>query len=292
MKRFLCLLFLLLPLGALSQPIIRHALTTNSPSVMTNVVKSMGTGVVATASLNGANITAGTVANTALNFIAATNGGPVSGANITAGTTPNTALNFVAATNGGPLPAANLTGSISDARLSANVPLLNAANVFTASNTFPNVGVTGTLTVNGGVLATPNLSTMLIPYTGSGILTLNADITNFTVVANSGTVTGTGATGRITNTVAGYYMVNWQLNIGPSGTFGERKISLMTNGVASLYSWAQFWGQSASGIYRDTQGSTIINLPANTGISLQMTVDSFGGSETNRYMVFSSQLLN
>lgn len=74
MKRFLCLLFLLLPFGAFAQPIIRHALTTNSPSVMTNVVKSLATNVVENAPLPAANLT-GSVPAASLPSNLATNNG-------------------------------------------------------------------------------------------------------------------------------------------------------------------------------------------------------------------------
>lgn len=59
--------------------------------------------------------------------------------NLASGTVPDArfpaTLPAASAANLTAIPAANLSGSIADARLSANVPLLNAANVFTANQT-------------------------------------------------------------------------------------------------------------------------------------------------------------
>lgn len=66
-----------------------------------------------------------------------TNGATLTNANLTTPTI--SAGTTYGPTNGGNLlniPAANLTGSIADARLSANVPLLNTNNSFTKINTF------------------------------------------------------------------------------------------------------------------------------------------------------------
>ncbi len=50
--------------------------------------------------------------------------------------------------------AGNLTGTLSDSRLSGNVPLKDGTNTFTGANTFSNAGnsFTGTLTVTGGTI--------------------------------------------------------------------------------------------------------------------------------------------
>jgi hypothetical protein len=70
------------------------------------------------------------------------------------------------------------SGTITDARLSANVPLLNGNNIFTASNQFQNVSNTGTFGVAGavsmpGVVTMVNSANTLGGY-GNLITSLNA----------------------------------------------------------------------------------------------------------------------
>lgn len=77
------------------------------------------------------------------------------------------------------LNAANLFGSINDVRLSSNIPRLNAANTFTANQTFSgnvqtfNLAVTNDLSVQGDITA-GNLTVDNIQGNGAGLSNLNA----------------------------------------------------------------------------------------------------------------------
>lgn len=110
---------------------------------MNNTVSGNGAGLT---NLLAGNIASGTLANarttaTDANTASAIVARDASG-NFTAGTITATTFSGSGASLTS-LPAGNLTGSIADARLSANVPLLNAANGFTAANTFKNANVSG-----------------------------------------------------------------------------------------------------------------------------------------------------
>jgi hypothetical protein len=150
---------------------------------------------VGTATNIGANMSIGAGTMTAGNFAGNLNGetnAQLHTASLLTGT--YAALNGSAITN---LNASNLSsGTVSDTRLSANVPLLNAANSFTAANTFSNAASTfagnaATATTAGnvsGVVAVANGgtggNTQASARAGLGLGTIA------TQNANSVTITG------------------------------------------------------------------------------------------------------
>ncbi len=211
--------------------------TTNAPAAATNVVKSLATNVVANAALNGANVTAGTIPNTALNYVGATNGGPLvysqlpyqslltnanginltnipssaitgggdfvprSGTNMTGGLTNNTRFdgNGAGLTN---LPAANLSGSIADARLSANVPLKDAQNNFSGSNYFSQLG--------GGAATITTVSATTITGNASGI---TGTLSNMVIIPTVVALTASGTNVTVNSALGNHFSLTCATNI-------------------------------------------------------------------------------
>jgi hypothetical protein len=96
------------------------------------------------------------------------------------------------------LSASTVTGTLADGRLSANVPLINAANTFTALNTFSggvsfagvlatSVNALGTVSTDGLVLTNDTLSTAGVPVQMSPRLRIRGHVWNTTATAADNT---------------------------------------------------------------------------------------------------------
>lgn len=119
-----------------------------------------------------------------------------------------TQLNGKLATNGNAssltsIPAGQLTGSVADARLSANVDLLNAAQTFTARKTFPSAGANAAQipAILGGA---SNTSGHVVPNVADDTFALLAaaqTLTNKTISGSSNTLTNIPAA-NLTGSVA------------------------------------------------------------------------------------------
>lgn len=145
--------------------------------------------------------TAGTGNSFSINGLAATANtgtGAIVRAASAALTTPDLGTpSAVALTNATSIPAGQLTGSIADARLSANVPLLNAANIFTAKQLVSGAsfGLTGNIsaaawTTNG--IRYANVPATLTDTTSSGTVgNASTDVFGGNTIAASSAVTFT-----------------------------------------------------------------------------------------------------
>lgn len=119
-----------------------------------------------------------------------------------------TQLNGKLATNGSAasltsIPAGQLTGSIADARLSANVDLLNAAQTFTARKTFPSAGANAAQipAILGGA---SNTSGHVVPNVADdtfALLAASQTLTNKSISGSSNTLTNIPAA-NLTGSVA------------------------------------------------------------------------------------------
>ena len=105
------------------------------------------------------------------------------------------------------LAATGLTGTVADARLSANVALLNTNQAFTGSNRFAGVA---TLTNAGNMLAGTFTGTSAGTFTGNG-----GSLTNL----SAANLTGTVADGRLTTNVA---LLNVNQTFTGTNLFGQR----------------------------------------------------------------------
>lgn len=114
-------------------------------------------------SLNGSNISSGTVADARLSSNVTLQGNTFNGASQLIQLNASTQLPAVSGANLTNLNASNLaSGTVTDARLSANVPLINAVNNFSAANTFSAAGtalsVTNNATIGGTLTVTTSLT--------------------------------------------------------------------------------------------------------------------------------------
>src|ERR1017187_183463 len=246
---------------------------TNQGNVLIGTFTGNGAGLT---SLNASNLSSGTVPLAQLPVLVLTNnetGVTLSGtftgngssltnlnpANLSAGTaginisgnaaTASTATNF-----SGPL-SGDVTGTQGATVVSANLPRLNATNIFTGTNTFAGVVLatnqgnvlTGTFTGNGAGLTSlnaSNLSSGTIPLAQLSVLVLT---NNETGVALSGTFTGNG-----------FSLTNLNPANLSAGTAG-----INISGNAATASTATNFSGPLSGDVTGTQGATVVsaNLP-------------------------------
>jgi hypothetical protein len=149
-----------------------------------------------------------------------------------------------------PLGTVTLTGTLPDARLSANVPLLNASNTYTGTtNTFTLPTTTGTTTASGIAVAANSLTT------GTGIYASSTSLTTGKLMELAVSPTGTQAPislnlsatwntsgsptllkGRITNTASGSY-TSYILDFGTVATryFGLSAEGRLYLGAGGIY---------------------------------------------------------
>jgi hypothetical protein len=171
--------------------------------------------------------------------------------NTTASVDCDTGVATFAGLNTTPLPAANLTGSIADARLSANVPLKDAANTLSAN----------------AAASTPALSVTGTPFAGTGTTSLPlvyikpSGATASTTLSTAGTYLGVNGTG--TSDLCNF-MLNGtsRMNITSTGivNFGPNcKWDGSTNNFYAFILTSSFW--------RPASGGTTLNFQVPGNIS-------------------------
>ena len=190
--------------------------------------------------------------------------------------------NAVGLTN---LNAATLTGTLADARLSANVPLLNAANRFTgANNTFGgNVGI-GTATpaakldVNGNIVSSGGIT---VNSTGSGTMNISdlaGDAGKSWFLYNGYYGNGNFAIARHDPALGGF-PADRNIFINPAGNVGIGTVSpgakLDVNGVARFGGGVQAGTGVAYGLHGDGGN---LGLRAANGGRIFFTGADGGGS--------------
>jgi hypothetical protein len=179
----------------------------------------------ALASLNASNVSSGTLADARLSTNVTLQGNTFNGASQLVQLNASSQLPAVSGVNLTNLNASNIaSGTLSDARLSSNVALQNAANSFTALNTFSgqtlNTQATGT---NGSATFNPTLNkndTLTKTFNGVSIVpTLNSGASNTTTtfnVLNLDTV-NTATTGVTTNLIQASYGGTTQFTVNSGG---------------------------------------------------------------------------
>jgi hypothetical protein len=192
-----------------------------------------------------------------------------------------------------PLPAANLTGSVADARLSANVALKDAENVFTASNSIAGAftgngaGLTnlaaGTTyasnVISGGVLpmGTVSASTATAGY----VLATDGTLRQWTNRVSLARVDGLGGlgstnlvTGRIVSTNANVANTQIVINGAQNGVTGNvidyssnnvSVFSVNSSGRASLGSGGNLIGAPSSRFYDIYSFANLISVAGTSG---------------------------
>lgn len=182
------------------------------------------------------------------------------------------------------LPAANLAGTVADARLSANVPLLNAANRFTGpTNTFSGPVGIGTATpaakldVNGNIVSSGGIT---VNAAGSGsvnISDLTGDAGKSWFLYNGYYGNGNFAIARYDPALGGF-PADRNLFINPAGNVGVGTTSpgakLDVNGTARFSGGVQVGAGVAYGLYGDTGN---IGLHSANGGGIFLTGASGGG---------------
>jgi hypothetical protein len=177
--------------------------------------------------------------------------------------------------------AANLSGTLADARLSANVPLIGSANVFTQTQRAPAFSASGTVTA--AAFAGPTVSTPAAPtITTSGAA--GSSTWTYTVVAmdsygnpTAASAGGSTTTGNATLTGSNYNVVSW------SAVTGATKYLIYRTAHATSPTTNGLIGYALASPFNDTgltgDGTTAPTANA-TGIArsyLDVTDSPFGG---------------
>lgn len=169
------------------------------------------------------------------------------------------------------IPAGQLTGSIADARLSANVPLLSTANIYTATQTFRsstagvkvklnrvNVSDTGVLlTVNtavaegDGALVTisGNGNMDVVGTITAGGLSINSLNTNYLILGTTGGNVPVWTGDNTTRTATCFSFVGSGLSGIVCGPNRSTDIGLVVKGAASQSANLQEWQKSDATVY-------------------------------------------
>lgn len=202
----------------------------------------------------------------------------------------------IAAVSGVNLTALNATalasGTVADARLSANVPLLNAANVFSASvNTFVNTSNSGygtftTITNAGNYTgATMTLSGLLTGATETLSGLLSGAAATFSGLLSTVNQTNTGyiVTLNLTNTGAATFSGNGgsTINFVPTATdsSGHWTWQAATGGGTSNY------GPLSAFTFMASNFVTVTNVSQTNGVTIQPGI-------TNQILVIGNELGN
>lgn len=167
------------------------------------------------------------------------------------------------------LSTSTVTGTLADARLSANVPLLNAANTWTAAN----------VNSTAGAASLPAMKYSGVPFAGTGT-------TSFPLVY----INDANATASTTLKTAGTYL-------GVNGHGTQDLLNLMQDGVSKAYvrndglihtvfglEFGNFY--NTGGGITGTNGTTVFGV-ANTGVSFAANIRVGSGA-----IVFGSSDIN
>ena len=156
-------------LNLITGGVTRVSFDTSGNASFTGTINGNGSGIT---SINGSNISSGTVADARLTSNVTLQGNVFNGALQLvqldgAGALP--ALNGSALTN---LNASNISsGTLNDARLSSNVPLLNAANDFSTTNTFSAGIVTNSIAPTGSLTIGSTTQAFVLQGTSASTIT-------------------------------------------------------------------------------------------------------------------------
>ena len=187
--------------------------------------------------LNVSNATAGTLNDARLDPTVTIQGNTFNGASELLQLTNVGYLPVVNASNLTNINATNIsTGTINDARLSANVPLINGNNTFTGNNTFNNPITVNSIQPSTGLTVGSTSKSLLLQ--GSGTTNLTSTSSGFTTSIGFGGTPTSAVTYNFDTTVAGgiYQVCSTVGNC--SGLGGSVSSSVGTNNVLSKFSAA------------------------------------------------------
>jgi hypothetical protein len=208
---------------------------------ITGTLSGNGSGLT---NLNASNITSGTLADARLSSNV-----PLLNANnsFTGTITFFGSTTFNGGMNGNALGLTNLNasnitvGTVNDARLSSNVPLLNANNTFSGSNTFNGSSTfAGALNGNGSLLTNLNASnvssgTLALANGGTGATTAGTARTNLGFVSGTAAVAGAATTTTFTVTgLAGTSVINVTYKDAATGTFRTVAVTGVNIGTSTV----------------------------------------------------------
>lgn len=195
------------------------------------------------------------------------------------------------------LTTSTVTGTLADARLSANVPLLNVSNTFTGTtNTFTLATTTGT-TTTAGIAVTINSLT-----SGTGIdisststtAAANHKLVNISLTGANGTsgITTTGA--LFSNTKTGTTSTNIAATFTASGATTNTAINITAGDVAAgSANITTSGGISATGTAASTGQivATTFRISGNTMLSNVSSGNQFGDNSTKMALASGSAVI-